>query len=165
MENEQLKQEQRVLGIGLFIMTGILVFYAFYYRNAQNIEFENTSLEVGTFKSQQLNKEAAFSSDLPGQEFLREVFASEKSQNELVSAYSDSFGKKIKLKYILTKRSDLQIELYNTKGQRVMVWDAGTKNSGEYIMSLGVDHLESGSYYYNFAAGNDLHTGRIDLNR
>lgn len=165
MYKEDTKGEKQVLGSGLIILAAVLLFYAYYVNTNPNHEFNNMSLETGTYKPQQINSTAGRSSGETADNYVSKILTESHEGLTLVSAYTDPLGKKMNMKYILGDNSPVFVELYNSSGQRVMAWDAGSKDRGEYLMTLGIDHLEEGSYYYHFSAGSELCSGKIKVRR
>jgi hypothetical protein len=65
------------------------------------------------------------------------------------------------LKYTVSEKTSVKIELYNTLGQRVSNTSCGEQQEGEHVQKIDVQSLKPGIYLYRVSMGNNCLTGRL----
>ncbi|MBC8044207.1 MAG: T9SS type A sorting domain-containing protein, partial [Rhizobacter sp.] len=74
---------------------------------------------------------------------------------ELRQNYPNPFNPQTTIAYTLQNAGQVQLELFNTLGQKVKVIDSGFRSAGEYRVTLGSDNLSSGMYFYRLVAASE----------
>jgi hypothetical protein len=61
----------------------------------------------------------------------------------------------------LVQASDVSIQVYNTLGQKVKEFDYGMLSNGPHRLTLNVESLDEGVYFYTLIAGNSKYGGKM----
>ena len=91
----------------------------------------------------------------PLSELLTSVKSSEyaiPSHFALLQNYPNPFNPTTTIRFDLKEASNVQLEIYNVLGQRVMEENYGTMNAGEYSRNINMSSYASGVYFYRLIA-------------
>lgn len=100
-------------------------------------------------------------------DFERDYVITGISEEEIVSGgiiarnYPNPFHKTTTFNINLLRGSDVMIEVYNLTGQRVSNFDFGYLPNGPHQLSLNLEDLTSGVYFYSVVANNSRYTGKM----
>lgn len=72
----------------------------------------------------------------------------------LYQNYPNPFNASTKIKYSVPVESNVAISVYDICGNQVEILDSGLHNSGQYELVWNAQHLTSGIYFIELAAGN-----------
>ena len=82
---------------------------------------------------------------------------------ELLGAYPNPFNPTSTIRYALAERTDVELAVYNTLGQRVALLADGYMQAGSHQAVFDAGSLPSGLYFYRLRAGSDFQTGQLML--
>jgi len=85
-----------------------------------------------------------------------------KDNGQLVN-YPNPFNNSTVVNYVLPNNTDVDLAIYNAKGEFVRKLYSGKQNKGEYQISLNADDLNSGVYYIKLKYGSNLKVHKILL--
>ncbi|MBU1371060.1 MAG: T9SS type A sorting domain-containing protein [Bacteroidetes bacterium] len=91
-----------------------------------------------------------------GNEEIAAVSAVEVGQN-----FPNPFSNETNVTVSLKQGSNLNLEVYNITGQKVLVKDYGYKTAGSFTMTISADELPTGVYFYTVEAGADKVTRKM----
>ncbi len=87
-----------------------------------------------------------------GNQIIAKIDNSKMSQEirnlHLYQNYPNPFNPNTIIKYYISHTSKIEINLYNTLGQKINTLFKGIKNTGEHTLKLTSNNLASGIYYY-----------------
>jgi len=83
-----------------------------------------------------------------GNKEIAAASAMEVSQN-----FPNPFSNETNVRISLTSGSNVNLEVYNITGQKVMIKDFGYKTAGSFTMQISADELPTGVYFYTVEAG------------
>lgn len=75
--------------------------------------------------------------------------------------YPNPFSGTTYIEVVTGERTDLQVEVLNLTGQKVLSVDRGSVNSGRHLVKLDARHLSPGAYFYKVKAGGETFTGKM----
>jgi hypothetical protein len=70
----------------------------------------------------------------------------------LYQNYPNPFNPSTTIKYSLSRSSNIILELYDILGRKLLDIDAGFRVAGEHIVTLKIDNLPSGVYFYKLSS-------------
>ena len=85
------------------------------------------------------------------------------SETGVLGAYPNPFNPSTTIRFSVGTEAHVQLEVYNTLGQRVALLADGTFDAGQHQAVFDAQHLPSGIYLYRLQAGTTVDTGRIML--
>ncbi len=77
--------------------------------------------------------------------------------------YPNPFNPSTTIQYDLAKTSDVELNIYDISGKKIMTLVHGVQNAGTYRYELNGAHLASGVYFYTLKAGNFSATKKMIL--
>lgn len=85
--------------------------------------------------------------------------------SDFVTAYPNPFNSSTNIKFSLSKRSLVNIIIYDVNGREVSRENLGVLNYGSYNYNFNASLLSSGIYFYNIKneSGTSLHKGKLVL--
>jgi hypothetical protein len=75
------------------------------------------------------------------------------AQMEVSQNFPNPFSNETNVTVSLKQGSNLNLEVYNITGQKVLVKDYGYKPAGTFTMTISADELPTGVYFYTVEAG------------
>lgn len=81
----------------------------------------------------------------------------------LYPAFPNPFNSVTNISYYLPSATDVSLQLYNLKGQRVLMLFEGQQKAGYQTATLHADGLSSGLYFVRLEAGGRYQTNKILL--
>ena len=84
---------------------------------------------------------------------------------ELLGAFPNPFNRSATIAYSVGDRTEVELAVYNSLGQRVAVLAQGTVEAGRHEAVLDGASLPSGVYLYRLQTGGQFQTGRLMLVR
>jgi hypothetical protein len=93
------------------------------------------------------------------------VIETSEKLNDYISVYPNPFNAVTNIKFSLSKKSDVNIRIYDISGREVSAENIGSLNTGTYNYRINAASLPSGIYFYTIYnnAGNILYKGRFAL--
>lgn len=82
---------------------------------------------------------------------------------EIKSAYPNPFNPMTTLEYILAETNNVEIDIYNMKGEKITSLVSGTQTAGNYSLSWNADNVQSGIYVLRISIGSHLETQKLLL--
>lgn len=84
--------------------------------------------------------------------------------NEIqVTAYPNPFSSETSLNISLSKKADVNVEVYSVTGQKVMTQSCGQYTAGMFKVNLNASNLNSGLYFVKVLAGEQSTTTKINV--
>ena len=80
-----------------------------------------------------------------------------------VMAYPNPFNPSTTLAFTLAERTDVDLAVFNTLGQRVALLVDGIRDAGPHQAVFDAGSLPSGLYFYRLRTGSDFQTGQLML--
>jgi hypothetical protein len=77
--------------------------------------------------------------------------------------YPNPFNPSTSIQFALPESGQVQIDVYNMVGHKVMTVTNGTMNAGYHVVTLDASSLSSGLYIYRLKAGNVVLTKKMTL--
>lgn len=77
--------------------------------------------------------------------------------------YPNPFNPTTKIKFDLPKNTDVNLTIFNTKGQEIMTLANGQYNAGTYEASFDAKSLPSGTYFYRLTTKDFVATKKMTL--
>ncbi len=139
--NTSVIREERGFSYGNFYtaFNNIDTFYEIYQ------EIENSTLNTRIF-FQKKQIDTSVESD---PESLKNTF-------ELFQNYPNPFNNETKIQFSLKKVSNVEISIFNSKGEFVQNLVSGKLNKGKYNFTFKADNINSGLYFYRLSLGDDV---------
>jgi len=78
-------------------------------------------------------------------------------------SYPNPFNSTTEISYFAPFKSEVNIDIYNIRGERVASMDAGIQNSGIHSLIWNASGFASGTYFYKLIAGSKSITGSMVL--
>lgn len=79
------------------------------------------------------------------------------------STYPNPFNPTLFISYSVKNISNIDISVFNLKGQRVNSWSFPSHNAGNFKLRWDATDLQSGTYFLRFTAGSAMQTHKITL--
>lgn len=83
------------------------------------------------------------------------------AQMEVSQNFPNPFSNETNVTVSLKQGSNLNLEVYNITGQKVIVKDYGYKSAGTFTMTISADELPTGVYFYTVEAGSQKVTRKM----
>lgn len=80
-----------------------------------------------------------------------------------VTAYPNPFSSETSLNISLSKKADVNVEVYSVTGQKVMTQSCGQYPAGQFNVNLNASNLNSGLYFVKVLAGEQSTTTKINV--
>ncbi len=80
---------------------------------------------------------------------------------EVSQNFPNPFSNETNVTVSLKQGSNLNLEVYNITGQKVIVKDYGYKSAGTFTMTISADELPTGVYFYTVEAGSQKVTRKM----
>jgi hypothetical protein len=87
------------------------------------------------------------------------------SSVRLEQNYPNPFNPTTTIRYALPKRSQVQLIVYNTLGQKIAALVNGGIDAGYHAIQFDASNLASGVYFYRLVAGSYVNTKKLLLIR
>ncbi|MBD3233325.1 MAG: T9SS type A sorting domain-containing protein [candidate division Zixibacteria bacterium] len=85
------------------------------------------------------------------------------SSVSLIGNYPNPFNAQTSISFEIPAASDVKLDIYNIKGQRVSTLVNGRIDAGKHTVSWDASDYSSGVYFYNLSAGDKVVTKRMTL--
>jgi hypothetical protein len=82
---------------------------------------------------------------------------------ELLGNYPNPFNPSTEIRYHLNTGSQVDLEVYNTLGQKITTLISEYHTAGQYSVSFNALNLPSGIYYYRLQSGGQIGIGKMVL--
>ncbi|MBD3170191.1 MAG: T9SS type A sorting domain-containing protein [candidate division Zixibacteria bacterium] len=82
---------------------------------------------------------------------------------QLIGNYPNPFNAETNIEYLLSEANEVQLDIYNIRGQKVESIEHGYKDAGKYIIKWDASNSASGIYYYRLSSGEQVITGKMTL--
>jgi len=79
--------------------------------------------------------------------------------------YPNPFNPATKIRYNLSKKSDVSLKIYDVLGREIETLVDGNYSAGEYEADFNASKLASGVYFYRLQAGNFVETKKMVVNK
>jgi len=82
----------------------------------------------------------------------------------ITSIYPNPATEKAVVEYVLSARSDVNIEVYNIIGKKVYNYQKGNTEAGTHNYSIDVHDMNSGIYFVKVQIGDKVYTRKLNVN-
>lgn len=82
---------------------------------------------------------------------------------KLFQNYPNPFNSETTIEYVLPYATKIDIALYNTKGQRVILFFSGRQSAGNHKVSFNSKNVSSGLYFIRLKTKDEVHTRKVTI--
>jgi Secretion system C-terminal sorting domain len=127
----------------------------------QDMQYTNAALKTGGTDGKPVGDEGWFTGGLTG---INQAQTNVPDKFTLYDAYPNPFNPSTNIKFNISQAGLVSLKVYNSLGQLVKtIVDNVYKTKGDYQMSVNMDNLSSGIYFYRLEEGNNAITKKMVL--